>query len=183
MAMQDSKSEFDAFVQAQQESTHPDVDWEQQRDEWLAYLDGLYGEIGALLDDYVRNGQILLRYQDVELNEEEIGAYIARRLIIKIGGKEIILEPVGTLLIGTKGRVDVTGPAGRTRFMLVDKDATGPQLRVIVQTADPRRPPAPEPPAKDPQWTWKIVTSPPRIQYVELTRESLFRVIMEVAGG
>src|SRR6267154_885642 len=159
MSQQDGKSEFDAFVQAQQKSAQPDIDWNKQRDEWLSCLEGLYKEIEALLDEYVQGGQILLRYQDVSLNEEEIGVYQTRRLIIKIGGKEIVLEPIGTLLIGTKGRIDVMGPAGRTRFMLVDKDSTRPQVRVTVQV-DPRRAPAPEPPKKTPQWTWKIVTSP-----------------------
>jgi hypothetical protein len=182
MAARDSKSEFDDFVRAQQKNAQPDIDWNKQRDEWLAYLDGLYKEIETLLGDYIQNGQILLRYQNVQLNEEEIGTYQARRLIVKIGGKEIVLEPIGTLLIGTKGRVDVTGPAGKTRFMLVDKDATRPRIKVTVQVG-PRRPPAPEPPQKAPEWTWKIVTSPPTIQYVELTRDSLFRVLMEVAGG
>jgi hypothetical protein len=182
MAAQDSKTEFDAFVRAQQESAQPDIDWNRQRDEWLVYLDRLYNEIHSLLSSYTQSGQIQLQYQKVELNEEEIGTYQARRLIIKIGGKEIVLEPIGTLLIGTKGRVDVTGPAGKTRFILVDKDATRPRIKVTVQ-AGPRRPPAPEPQQKVPEWTWKIVTPPPTIQYIELTRESLFRAIMEVAGG
>jgi hypothetical protein len=182
MAPQDSKTEFDAFVQAQQ-GAQSDIDWSKQRDEWLAYLNELYHQIESLLGDYIQSGQILHRYQDVELNEEEIGAYRARRLLIKIGAKEIVLEPIGTLLIGAKGRVDVTGPAGRTRFMLVDQHATGPRIKASVAQMPPRRPPAPESQQRTPQWTWKIVTSPPNIQYIELTRDSLFRVLMEVAGG
>lgn len=179
---QDSKSEFEAFVRAQQPSAQSDIDWNKQRDEWLTLLDRLYKQIEMLLGEYVEGGQIHLRYQDVTINEEDIGTYQARRLVIKIGGKEIVLEPIGTLLIGSKGRVDVLGPAGRARLALVDKDSTRPHVRVTVQV-DPRRPPAPEPPAKSPQWTWKIVTSPPAVHYIELTRDSLFRALMEVAGG
>jgi len=112
---EDNKSDFDAFVKAQQKSAQDaEIDWNKERDEWLAHLDALYKKIEELLGDYVKSGQILLRYQDVQLNEEDIGTYSARRLIIKIGGKEIVLDPIGTLLIGTKGRVDVTGPAGFT---------------------------------------------------------------------
>ena len=87
-----------------------------------------------------------------------------------------------TLLIGTKGRVDVTGPTGATRFMLVDKDASRPRLGVTIQS-NPRRPPALEPPAKPIDWTWKIVTSPPTVRYIDLTQDSLFRTLLEVGGG
>lgn len=180
---EDNKSDFDAFVKAQQKSAQDaEIDWNKERDEWLAHLDALYRKIEDLLSGYVTSGQILLRYQQVQLNEEDIGTYSARRLMIKIGGKEIVLEPIGTLLIGTKGRVDVTGPSGSTRIMLVDKDATRPRVRVTLQ-AHRERPPVLEPPATSVDWTWKLVTSPPTIRYVDLTQDSLFRALLEVGGG
>ena len=178
---EDNKSDFDAFVKAQQKSRQDaEIDWNKERDEWLAQLDALYKTIEELLGDYVKSGQILLRYQDVQLNEEDIGAYSARRLIIKIGGKEIVLEPIGTLLIGTKGRIDVTGPAGSTRVMLVDRDAARPRVRVQF---DPKRPPVPEPSDKPVDWTWKLVTSQPTVRYIDLTQDSLFGALLEVGGG
>ena len=153
---EDNKSDFDAFVKAQQKSAQDaDIDWNKERDAWLEHLDALYKKIEELLGDYVKSGQILLRYQEVQLNEEDIGTYSARRLIIKIGGKEIVLEPIGTQLIGTKGRVDVTGPAGSTRIMLVDKEAARPRVRVTVQI-NPKRPAVPELPDKPLDWTWKL---------------------------
>jgi hypothetical protein len=180
---EDNKSEFDAFVKAQQKSAlDAEIDWHKERDEWLAHLDALYKTIEELLGDYVRAGQILLRYRNVELNEEDIGTYSARRMVIKIGAKEIVLEPIGTLLIGTKGRVDITGPAGSTRIMLVDKDATRPRVRVKVQMS-PEQPLGPTSPAKPQEWTWKLVTSPPTVRYMELTQDSLFRALLEVGGG
>jgi hypothetical protein len=180
---EEEKSDFDAFVKAQQKSAvDAEIDWNKVRDEWLAHLDALYKKIEELLGDYVGSGQILVRYQDVQLNEEDIGTYSARRLTIKIGGKEIVLEPVGTLLIGTKGRVDVTGPAGSTRIMLVDKDAARPRVRVTVQI-NPKRPSVPEPADKPVDLSWKLVTSPPTIRYIDLTQESLFRALLEVGGG
>ena len=180
---EDNKSDFDAFVKAQQKSAQDaEIDWTKERDEWLAHLDALYERIEELLGDYVKSGQILLRYQDVQLNEEDIGTYSARRLIIRIGGKEIVFEPVGTRLIGTKGRVDITGPGGSTRVMLVDKDATRPRVRIKVQT-DPKRPGGPESSAHRVDWTWKFVTSPPTIRYIDLMPESLFRALLEVGDG
>lgn len=179
---EDNKSDFDAFVKAQQKSARDtEIDWKKERDEWLAHLDALYKLIADLLGNYVTSGQILLRYQDVQLNEEDIGTYSARRMMIKIGGKEIVLEPMGTLLIGTKGRVDVTGPAGATRIMLVDKNATRPRARATLQSHLGRHP-LPEPPADPVDWTWKLVTSPPTVRYVDLTQDSLFGALLEVGN-
>jgi hypothetical protein len=47
-------------------------------------------------------------------------------MILGIGRQEITLTPVGTLLFGSKGRVDVEGPAGRTRLVLVDQQSVRP---------------------------------------------------------
>ncbi len=39
---EDNKSDFDAFVKARQKSAQdPEIDWNKQRDEWLAYLNAL----------------------------------------------------------------------------------------------------------------------------------------------
>jgi hypothetical protein len=166
---EDSKGEFDTFVKAQQKSAQDRmVDWDKERDQWLGRLDALYQVIEEFLVVYVKDGQILLRYQDVSLNEEDLGTYCARRLIIRIGGKEIVLEPIGTRLIGGKGRVDVTGPAGFARLVLVDRDAMRPRDRKLAGPVD---------------WTWKLVTPPPIIQYIELVQASLFRALLEVSGG
>jgi hypothetical protein len=69
-------------------------------------------------------------------------------MILKIGRQEITMTPVGTLLIGAKGGVEVVGPAGRTRLLLVSSKASGPT-------------PAVETPPKKIKWAWKIATSAP----------------------
>ena len=155
----------------------------RRTEEWLSYLKSLYDKIDFFLTDYINSGEIRRDYREIELNEEKIGSYTARQMIVKIGRREIMLTPVGTLLIGSKGRVDVVGPAGRTRLILVDSEASTPRIKVSVNIGGKPQPPVPEPPRKKIQWAWKIVTSPPTIRYIELTQESFFRALMEVANG
>jgi hypothetical protein len=138
----------------------------------------LYSKIELFLTKYIAAGEITFEYRDHHLNEENIGAYTARMMIPRIGRQEIILTPVGTLLIGAKGRVDVAGPAGKTRFLLVNRDATKPTFRVVTPGA-PRKEGEPE----EIHWAWKIATSPPDIRFIELTPESLFQALLEVANG
>jgi len=177
--------DFDDFVKRQQAlSQAPPVDWDKERVEWLGYLDTLYTNIGVFLKEYVDNGSIKLDFKEVRLNEENIGAYNARKMLIQIGRQEVALTPIGRSIIGAKGRVDVEGSAGRARLLLVDKDATSAISSVKVTIIDPKRPPKPEQKApKHIEWTWKIVTSPPAVAFLELNKDSFFRVLMEVSNA
>lgn len=177
---------FDEFVSRQQErgtKTAP-INWEAQRDEWLANLDRLYSKIESLLAKYVSSGQIQFRYQSVELSEEYIGSYSAKRMTLRIGRQEVGFVPIGTLLIGSKGRVDVIGPAGRAEMLLVDSTAFGPRSLIHVTVGiGGKLPVSPSEADRDIEWEWRIVTRPPERRFIEITQESLFQLIMEVANG
>ncbi|MGB2604973.1 MAG: hypothetical protein WBC78_15350 [Candidatus Sulfotelmatobacter sp.] len=181
----DSK-DFDEFVKHQQEgaAVAVSVDWDKQRDEWLAALNALYAKVESLLHKYVSSGQIRFAYQTVELTEEYLGSYSAKQMSLRIGRQEVLLVPKGTLFIGIKGRVDVVGPAGQAEIFLVDKRASGPASLVHVSFGiGGKLPAAPiESPPKI-EWEWKIVTRPPERRFVDITQQSLFQLIMEVANG
>ncbi len=180
---------FEDFVKRQQQPRSDDeaIDWNKERDEWLDYLQQLYSCIAEYLDEYIKGGTIKLRDSMIELNEENIGVYKAKRLVVAIGAQEIIFTPVGTLLIGSKGRVDVEGSAGNSRLVLIDKNLTHPRqmFRVTVTTIPPggRPMPQPTPSPKDTEWAWKIVSRPPAMQFTELNKETLFELLMEVSNG
>ena len=178
--------EFDEFVKRQQGST-PGIaamDWDSERKEWLHNLDKLYKKVESLLRKYVSSGQIQLEYKPVELNEENIGSYAAKQMVLRIGRQSVVLEPIGTLIIGSKGRVDIIGPAGKAQMLLVDSKASGPASLIHVTFGVGGKPPAP--PAESSRkikWEWKIVTRPPERRFIEITQQTLFQLIMEVANG
>jgi len=167
-------ADFKAFVKREQTAAAEAerVDWAKERDDWLGHLRELYDKTESFLAEYIKTGEIKRSYRDIPLNEENIGSYSAPQMILKIGRQEITMTPVGTLFFFTKGRVDVEGPAGRTRLLLVDSEASGPPRKVPVEAAP-----------RDIKWAWKIATRPPTIQYIELTQESLFQALMEVANA
>ncbi len=177
--------DFGAFVKRQQpaSSEGEPVDWAKERDDWLGHLKELYDQTETFLVDYIKAGEIKVNYREITLNEENIGSYSAPQMILKIGRQEITMTPVGTLLIGAKGRVEVVGPAGRTRLVLVNSEASGPTIKVTVSIGGKPEPRTTEAASKEIKWAWKIATSPPSIQYIELTQESLFQALMEVANG
>jgi hypothetical protein len=180
--MTGSASDFDTFVRRQQalKQQEKPVDWAAERDRWLNDLNNLYSKIEKFLDKYIKAGDVTIQYREHFLNEENIGTYIARIMILRIGNQEITLTPVGTLLIGSKGRVDVVGPAGSTRFMLLNRDATGMGVKInIIAPGSPKK----DEPPKEIHWEWKIVTNPPAMRFIDLTQDSLFQALLEVANG
>ena len=181
----DPGGDFDAFVRSQQPAVPDDkpINWENEREEWLRRLNELYETIESFLSKYIESGAIKRHYREITLNEENIGSYTTGQMILRIGRQEITLTPVGTLLIGAKGRVDVVGPAGQTRFVLVNSWASRPQIKVTVSIGGKPDSQLQERSAEEIEWVWKIATSAPRVQYIELTQESLFQALMEVANG
>lgn len=183
--------EFDEFVKRQQaqKTTVAAINWNGKRDEWLNSLDTLYKLIESFLVDYLSAEQAECGYREIQLNEENIGSYNAKQLVLKIGLQEVTFTPIGTLLIGSKGRVDVVGPAGRTRLVLIDKRATSARSLIKVTTTvvvKGKTPPAPPPasqPAEPIEWVWKIVSSPPEMKFTDLTKEAFFEMILEVVNA
>jgi hypothetical protein len=178
-------TDFTEFVRKQQprEATNgePPVDWDKERIDWLTRLDELYEKISEFLDSFIEGGAIRLAYSGIELTEENIGSYMARELHIEIGKQIVTLRPIGTMLIGTKGRVDILGSAGTSRFILADKDTRSARDLIHITIGTP--PPGPKPAKKQINWVWKIVSAPPAVQFTDLNKDTLFQVLMEVSNG
>ncbi|MGA3082607.1 MAG: hypothetical protein ABSD44_14740 [Terracidiphilus sp.] len=182
--------EFDEFVERQRSGASNDgqVNWDQERDEWLAHLDALYRMIEALLGKYISSGQISVRYKPIELNERDIGSYQARQMILRIGRQEVDLVPTGTLFIGFKGLVDVIGSAGKSRLVLANKDrrftVQGPQTTRLIKTVNQFRSGSElASPSDKAEWTWRIMPRPPGLELDEVTPENFFQLLMEVTNG
>ena len=179
-----ANSDFNAFIEEQtaRPAGEPDVDWEQEREEWLQYLDQFYRLVEEFMGEYVNRGKVGLRRSSKTLNEEFIGEYSAATMAMDIGRNSIIFDPVGTNLIGVKGRVDMRGAKGVVKFVLVPEDAAiiGWQVHV-TEGADPVPDLKPAEPVD--KWTWKIATPPPQVRCVELRRHSFQDAVMQVVNG
>jgi hypothetical protein len=181
--------DFDEFVRRQQSAVSVaavEINWEKERDEWLGHLNRLYSKIESFLSKYVSSGQIRYEYRSIELNEENIGSYAAKQMVLRIGRQEVDIVPIGTLLIGSKGRVDVSGPAGKAQLLLVDRKAPGAAsvfFRVKIGAGGQLLAASESPQNPKIEWEWRILTRPPERRFIEITQEAFFDLIMEVANG
>ena len=83
------------------------MDWNAERDWWLAALGELYQQMEAWLTPLREQGLVSSKKIPIQLSEENIGTYAADGLVLEFGPQAIILEPKGTLIVGARGRVDV----------------------------------------------------------------------------
>jgi hypothetical protein len=183
-----SNTDFDAFVKRQQveDEKKDGFDPEKQLREWLDYLNALYEQIKGYLKAYVESGTAKIALRDIQLNEEFSGVYTASELILTIGRSTVTFTPIGTMLIGSKGRVDVQGPLGKARLALVNKAVTNARQLIQITArfvGDPPPSPPPKQAIKHIEWTWKISIPPPEMEFVELTQDAFFNMILTVANG
>lgn len=178
-----SKKDFEEYLKKQHSKADEkaEIDWNKKRNEWLIYLDQFYEKIRGFLKDYTEPGDLSIEPSEKIIHEELIGEYKTTSMTIRFKGNEVILDPIGTNLIGAKGRVDMKGSAGTVKFVLVNKQSSGPMIKLMIQIAE--EPVEEEIENQENAWDWKIATPPPRIKYIELDEESFFDSLMEVING
>ncbi|MEV4782036.1 hypothetical protein [Burkholderia sp. LMU1-1-1.1] len=169
---------FMQFIQEQtavaSDETAGAMSIEQDKRRWLSKLDELKKLVNDWLNAYVEKG-IKTSTRMVPLTEEQTGTYQAPQIEITVGQAVVKLKPIGTFLIGAWGRVDMEGPRGVCRLILVPKRAKNPLFAFDEK-------PIPEQVAM-PDLVWKIMPAPPALAYIELTREMFLDMLMKVVRG
>ena len=179
-----SRHEFEEFLRRHEEekiTAQERIDWNKMREEWVKHIEGFYQVVKNWLKDYVEEGKVTIKTLAMTLNEEPIGPYKTHKLLLKIANQEVILSPVGTLLIGAKGRIDMESRTGKVRFVLVDERSEGPLVRTRV--SGDKRSKSKKIDESKISWTWKIATPPPSVRYISLNEESFFDALMELINA
>ncbi|MEZ4939206.1 MAG: hypothetical protein R2799_16595 [Crocinitomicaceae bacterium] len=181
------KKEFDDFLKKEDGNNKKNINWEENLRRWKKNVDLLYSNIEYWLKEYTDNGRVFIDKKDKEVFEEAIGKYTIPKMNIKLGNKLVVLEPIGTVLIGTIGRVDVIGEKKTQKLILADKDSTGPKIEVSMFTSEEDRKRHDDKIKKlastPVNWVWKLTTNPPDIVYSELNEGSFFECLMDVSNG
>lgn len=179
------KKDLQAFIAAKKKiEKTKEIDWGKKKDNWLEKLNKLYEDIESWLND-LEQDVVSIEYVDKDINEEYIGMYTAKKMTLRIADEQVVLDPVGTLLIGAAGRVDMIGKNGKVKFVLVPASSKGIQIKVTIKTEGEPEKAAEEDKQNtiEEDWVWKIATPPPSIQYVEIDSDSFSDALLEVVGG
>lgn len=153
----------------------PEVKFDPQKEieEYRSYLNQLYSIFEGSLHPYVKNGQIQVERDNIQINEESLGTYEVPRLTLKLNTIHIQLKPEGTMLIASKGRVRMEGPKGFAKIILMRKNFS---IQGKIPS-DLNNGTAPED-----QWVWRFV-APDNRNFIDVTEDSIQNVIMELVNG
>lgn len=155
------------------------IDWDKQRDEWLGYIAQFYDTLEQWFKPYKDNNSLDYQYKVIELTEDNIGSYQTQQMLVQFAQQNLKITPVGTLLIGTKGRIDMEGARGRIQFVLADKNSHGPGVMTSYSGALSE-----ETKKAEKEWGWKIVLKVSnRISFAEFDEDNFFDALMEVVNA
>ncbi len=182
-----SKEDFERLLDQKTDSSS--VDWAEIRRGWIKQVYILYDQIDNWLSGYKDRGNLSIERKTMELTEESLGTYEIQSMILTINNKKVRLVPVGAVIIGASGRVDLVGPVGRCMLVLVPESSEGPHIYSIISTSEEEKRQKQEELDKalekvrhEPKM-WKLATEPPNIKYLTLDEDLFFDLLVEVLGG
>jgi hypothetical protein len=176
-ALSMSSMEFVAFVDGLNEKADDEeLDNVETIKRWLINITDLFDDLSGYLQDHVKAGKISISSSFVSINEEFLGVYEAPKLTIKIGNSEAELVPIGRMIFGAQGRIDLRGPVDVKKFVLVPEDLTKATIRIMSQQEAKKEANENKGPSK---LAWKI-SSGPRHDYTDLNAETFANSLMSV---
>ncbi|MDR6509703.1 hypothetical protein J2792_000543 [Novosphingobium capsulatum] len=183
-----SKQDFERYLADQKQQEVEAFDADRQLQEWRDLLADLYRDVHRYMAAYVNQGSAKITFKEIELNEDFSGPYKVHQLNLQITNSVVTFKPIGTMLIGTKGRVDVQGPRGMVRLMLVGKHIRSARDLIKITTAVVTLgqtvvpPPTPKPNTTI-DWVWKIAGTPPAMTFTDLDESTFFDMILAVINA
>lgn len=178
-----AEQEFIEFVKrkAAQDQTEAGqaIDWDKRKTDWLNELDALYTKMKRYLKPF---DEIQIECSSIQICEDYLGTYDVDKLTFKIGPDKIIAKPIGTLLIGAWGRVDLSGPRKTLKIVLLEEPEVviTTSVRYSEGTEESSRPVTRD---EVDEGGWYIETPPPESVVVAFNKDSFREAIMEVSGG
>lgn len=161
---------FDTFVRRQVEVAKPQPQIDVQgRIEW--FIKQLSEFYTLVCDNWLKSnidaGEITVEEKSVTIHEELLGEYQVKGLNIIIGNLVVRLRPVGTILIGTRGRIDICYGSRRSMFVLAGEHISSPRTK-----------------AKEPgRVVWKYVDRSGLMKYVSLDADRFQQIILDLING
>jgi hypothetical protein len=181
------KKEFDEYLSYNTNDESKGIDIKKELDEWRKYLDKLYDNIEEWMKEYISKSKVQIINKTKKIHEEFSGEYEVRALEIFFSGKIVRLDPIATMLIGAKGRVDLIGKNGTATLILVDKKLDGPNVQVKIFTSQKERKDYEQErkneQPKEVEWEWKVLTKNEYMRYEKLDEDSFFDILMDLTNA
>mgnify|MGYP003367003965 CR=1 FL=1 len=102
----------DFLRKKQQDYEQEQMNWQNVKEQWQQQVREFMDQINSWLKPLVQEQLLNVQEGEICLDEEHIGSYATSTLEIVIGGERIKIQPVGRLIIGALGRIDISSSKG-----------------------------------------------------------------------
>jgi hypothetical protein len=102
------------------------VNWQEMKIWWIKAVHDLFDEIDAWLRSLINTGSVKSFRPLTQLTEQDLGRYDIESLELQLASRKLTFRPVGTMLIGAFGRIEVSGPNGNAVLLLLNTDNKAP---------------------------------------------------------
>jgi len=152
--MAESKSGLlEALRELKEKEAKSGVDWDVRKKAWLVDVHRLISSIEAWLKPGEDEKLLSVRRIPITISEQHLGSYDVPSLRVEMpGSREVLISPVGTLVIGAAGRVDMT---------------SGPRLAMILR-------------ADDGKWNLRVGKSGTGADFVAVSQETFEEALREL---
>lgn len=96
----------------QEEYEQEQISWNHVKEEWLKQVQHYIEQIKSWLRPLMQQNLIQFQEYEITLDEEHLGRYTTNALEILVGAEQIKVQPVGRLIIGALGRIDISSNKG-----------------------------------------------------------------------
>ena len=119
--------EFEKLVQQfaeRQQKTDAEsvVNWQEMKIWWVKTVRDLFTQIDGWLHSLISSGSVKSVRTTIQLMEQDLGRYDIESLQLELASQRMTFKPVGTMLIGAFGRIEVSGPNGKAVLLLLNTD-------------------------------------------------------------
>jgi hypothetical protein len=144
---------FEAFLMEKKKDVQEMFDAGERLESWLHSLERFYDRVDKWLGPFYEKKLIIAARKKTEVFEEFIGTYECVKMELYIGASFITFKPVGTLIAGSYGRIDIIG--------------TSKDITIVEKEWD----------------KWEVALSYPKKRYIPLTKKILETAIEDAING
>ncbi|OCS91760.1 hypothetical protein [Caryophanon latum] len=174
-----SLKDLEDFINKNENEKNNDVfNWENEKKEWIDYVDKFYKDVECWLEPL--GAKVTYQFNDITLHEESYESYTIRQMQIGISGYQVFLEPIGTMLIGAKGRIDLKGPYGLKKFLLLSKDRINVTVKFKKELEEAK---GSMPKSKQPiDWNWRLAPDEIYGDYLQVNADNFYSALLSVVS-
>ena len=120
--------------------TEQSIDVDAERKWWIDTVDELYTQVSGWLRDLEKKKLVEISRTRIRLSEEHLGPYGIDALVLTFGPAAVVLRPMGRLIVGALGRLDMYRRGRRSDrpiMLILGGSKAAPQWR-LWPSRDPR---------------------------------------------